>query len=261
MSSEIIEQKAEAKHEPLYAYLCFTCKRDEALLPLHYAAIMKADPLAEVYYQVEDKDSDIRIPEGSYLLPASWQHNGNLCGLEALKGMLHTYKLVADNTNRAVVKIDADTILLSKGWLNIVGSGKADMVGYAPMTNYYCKGTIYALSKQGINAVIEQLQSGTYWECNSPRIEDGVISMLAAIGTDKDRVKILQPKMPDNSIVLYTAFTHGFYSNPDALKRVRCVVDCGDPALINIYLSAHLDTIEAKKRAMRYTLHTFYKEK
>jgi len=33
---------------------------------------MKADPLAEVYYQVEDKDSDIRIPEGSYLLPASW---------------------------------------------------------------------------------------------------------------------------------------------------------------------------------------------
>ena len=67
--------------------------------------------------------------------------------------------------------------------------------------------------------------------------------------------------MPDNSIVLYTAFTHGFYSNPDALKRVRCVVDCGDPALINIYLSAHLDTIEAKKRAMRYTLHTFYKEK
>lgn len=255
--SESIEQRAEAK----FAYVCFTCKRDEPLLPLHYAAIMRADPLAEVYYQVEDKDSDIRIPEGSYLLPASWQHNGNLCGLDALKGMLHTYKLVADNTNRVVVKIDADTILLSKGWLNIVGSGKADMVGYAPMTNYYCKGTIYALSKQGINAVIEQLQSGTYWECNSPRIEDGVISMLAAIGTDKDRVKILQPKMPDNSIVLYTAFTHGFYSNPDALKRVKCVVDCGDPALINIYLSAHLDIIEAKKRAMRYTLHTFYKEK
>ena len=239
-----------------FAYVCFTCKRDEPLLPLHYAAIMRADPSAEVYYQVEQAEADsIVIPEGAYLLPAQWSHNGNLCGLDALKGILHTYKLVADNTGRAVVKIDADTVLVSKGWLRIVGEGKADLVGYAPATTLYCKGTAYAISKQGINAVIEQLQSGTYWECSSNRIEDGVISMLCAIGTDKNRVRILQAKMPDNSIVLYTAFTHAFYSQPDALKRVKAVVDCGDPKLMNLYRAARLDTVEGKRRAMRFTLH------
>lgn len=241
-----------------FAYVCFTCKRDEPLLPLHYNAIMRADPQAEVYYQVEESEADsIRIPEGAYLLPAKWSHNGNLCGYDALRGIIETYKLVADNTNRTVVKIDADTVLLSKGWLRLVADGKADMIGYAPKSNYYCKGTCYALSQQGINGIIEQLQSGHYWEISN-RIEDGVITMLCAMGTDKDRVKILQPRTPDSNIVLYTAYNHAFYSNPDALKRVKCVIDCGDPALINLYRSARLDTIEAKRRAMRFCLHTFY---
>lgn len=241
-----------------FAYVCFTCKRDEDLLPLHYEAIKRADPDSQVYYQVEEKDKDIRIPEGAYLLPASWQHNGNLCGLEALQGMISTYKLIADNTDRVVVKVDSDTILLSKGWLQIVGDGKADMVGYAPLTNYYCKGTIYAISKQGIYAIIEQLKKGYYWECNSPRIEDGVLTMLCAIGTDKDRVSILQAMLPDTSLVLYTAFNPHFYKYPDALKRVKCVVDCGDPTLITPYKDKGLDTTTIKKKAMSFTLDTFY---
>lgn len=243
-----------------FAYVCFTCLRDEPLLNLHYAAIMKADPEGEVYYQVEEKEVDsIKIPDGAYLLPAAWSHNGNLCGIEALKGIINTYKMIADNTGRVVVKIDADTILLSKGWLGIVADGKADMIGYAPQTNLYCKGTAYAISSKGINAVIEQLQSGSYWE-NNARIEDGVVTMLCAMGTPKNRVKILQPRLPDASIVLYTVFNHGFYNNPDALRRVKCVVDCGDPALINLYRMARLDAVQAKKRAMRFTLHTFYKK-
>lgn len=255
MSQETtLTQQKDSK--PLYAYVCFTCLRDEPLLPLHYAAIMRADPQAEVYYQVEQAEADqIKIPQGAYLLPAPWSHNGNLCGYEALRGIIETYKLVADNTGRVVVKIDADTLLVSSGWLGIVGDGKADLVGYSPNTTLYAKGTCYAISKTGIDAVIEQLQSGSYWECNSARIEDGVISMLCAIGTDKNRVRILQPKLPDNSLILYTIFTHSFYSQPDALKRVKCVIDCGDPLLVTPYRAARLDIVEGKRRAMRFTLH------
>lgn len=258
------EQKQEA-NKGKFAYVCFTCLRDEALLPLHYSAIMRADPLAEVYYQVEDTEADkITIPSGAYLLPAKWKHNGNLIGIDALKGIVETYKLVAENTGRVVVKIDSDTILLSTGWLNIIADGKADLIGYAPLTTLYAKGTCYALSKDGINAVIEQLKNGSYWECSKEvgRIEDEVITMLCAIGTDKNRVRILQPKLPDNSIVLYTAFTHGFYSQPEALKKVRVIIDCGDPALITAYKIARLDTVEAKRRAMQFSLHALYgKEK
>ena len=247
--------------KPLYAYVCFTCKRDEQLLPLHYEAIMRADPLAQVYYQVEDAEADITIPNGAYLLPAPWKHNQNLLGMAALLGMVNTYKMVAENTGRTVVKIDADTILISNNWIDLVGTGKADMVGFSPTTNYYCKGTAYAISLTGINAVLEQLYSGNYWENGADRIEDGVISMLCAIGTDKDRVRILQTKKPDNSIILYTVFSSPFYSNPDALTVVKCVIDCGDPKLLNTYHLGRLDPILAKKRAMRFCLHSFYRKK
>lgn len=255
MRKENIEMKDQAK----FAYVCFTCKRDEPLLQIHYNAIKRADPEGEVYYQVEEKEAnDIRIPEGAFLLPAKWSHNGNLCGIEALKGIIHTYKLIAENTNRTVVKIDSDTILISKGWLGIVGDGKADMIGFAPATGLYCKGTCYGISKKGIKAILDILESGSYWE-NSSRIEDGVITMLCAIGTGKNRVKILQNKLPDDSIILYSVFNHRFYNNPEALKRIKCVIDCGDPSYIHLYNMARLDPIEAKKRAMKFILHTVYK--
>lgn len=239
-----------------FAYICFTCKRDQELLPLHYCAIMKADPEAQVYYQVEEADKDLVIPEGSFLLPATWHHNKNLCGLEALLGMITTYKQVADNTNRNIVKVDSDTLLLSRAWLEPLVAGQVDMIGYAPATNYYCKGTIYALSKQGIDAIITELKRGLYWECNNSRIEDGVITMLCAMGTDKGKVRILQPMTPDYSTILYTAFTPAFYDRPDALLKVKCVVDCGDTKLTSRYPDA--DIVETKRRAMQHTLATIY---
>ena len=125
---------AAMQPEPLpLAFCCFTCRRDEALLPFHYAAIQLARPGTPVVYAVDAAEQDMSLPEGSNLLVTTWERRGNLLGQAALVGILHTLEQVAEDYNAVAVKIDSDIMLTGTEWLRSIRYKELGMVGVCPV--------------------------------------------------------------------------------------------------------------------------------
>ena len=236
-------------------FICFTCSRDLPLLEAQYAAIMRHDSSAVVYY-VFESDDNAQGPVGSRVVTAGFSHNGNLIGLECHYGMLTCMKQLSEKHDQCdVVKIDADCYYINDY------PGEYDLVGTAPGNGYYCKGCSYKISYQCICKVIEYLKNG-YVDA-SGRCEDHIITMVSAIVSEPNRVKIFNAyDLDENNQVTDVnscIFQRGYYSEPDALKKVKYWVDCGDSKYLNDYKKSNLPVPLAKARALEFILNFFSK--
>lgn len=236
-------------------YICFTCLRDSALLPFHYEALKRAVPGAAVYYVFSKAEADsASVPAGAFRVMADFPRNGNLLGLECHLGMLRTMQFLAGRHQQVnVVKIDSDVFLLSDSFINTLGM-EHDMVGVAPAKSYYCKGTCYGMTTGLIDKVIHYLSNG--YQDRSNRLEDSVISMVAAIVSDAGKVRIHNVANADNTDILYTIFHKGIMESPGFLNNVRGFLDCGDP----IYTNDYPDPTAAKAKAMQFVLQHLRKQ-
>lgn len=203
-------------------FVCFTCSRDLPLLTAHYAAIMRSDPEAKVYYVFEPEDN-AQGPVGSIVVTANFPHNNNLIGLQCHYGMLMAMKDLSElNGNCDVVKIDSDCYYISDF------PGGYDLIGTAPSSGYYAKGCSYRLSYDCICRIIDYISKG-YIDTNG-RCEDNLISMVAAITSEPNKVKILNPlefnEQNEISSVNSCIFQSIYYSKPDDLNKVKFWIDC-----------------------------------
>lgn len=236
-------------------FVCFTCSRDLPLLEAHYAAIMLHDPSAVVYYIFEDND-DAQGPVGSRVVTAGFPHNGNLIGLQCHYGMLTCMKqLSAKHDNADVVKIDADCYYLNDY------EGEYDLVGTAPGNGYYCKGCCYKISYNCICKVIDYIFNG-YVDV-SGRCEDHIISMISAIVSEPNKVKIFNAyDLNENNEVTEVnscIFQRGYYNEPEPLSKVKNWIDCGDSKYTKEYTEANLPVPLAKARALEFILNYLQK--
>lgn len=237
-------------------FVCFTCERDLALLEAQYAAIMRAEPNADVYYVFESGEH-AQGPVGSKVVSCEFSHNGNLIGLEAHYGMLQVMRQLSEANGKCdVIKIDSDCYFIGdypKGF---------DLIGTAPGHGYYCKGCCYKISYSCICKAIEYLRKD-YVDVTG-RIEDGTISMISAIVSKPNKVRILNAYNVDDegkpTTIHSCAFQSGYYNQPEGLDNVKHFIDCGDSIYINSYKEANLPIPLAKARALNFLLNYFQKK-
>lgn len=230
-------------------YICFTCLRDRALLPLHYEALQRATGGVPVYYVFDKAEALLaNVPAGAHKITSDFPRKGNLLGLACHLGMLQTMRQLAQRHGEAcAVKIDSDVAVLSDSFLDALGL-EHEMVGVAPAREYYCKGTCYGMTQELIGKVIHYLTHG--YQDRSDRLEDSTISMVAAIVSEAHKVCIHNAIAPDNQTALYSAFHSMFRREPALIHRVSGFIDCGDP----VYTSAYPDATAAKAEAMQFVL-------
>lgn len=244
---------AAMQPEPLpLAFCCFTCRRDEALLPLHYAAIQLACPGSSVVYAVDYAERDMVLPEGSRLLVTSWERRGNLIGQHALVGILLTLKQVAEEYNAVSVKIDSDIMLTGIDWLRAIRYKTLGMVGICPGQLFCASGACYAMQRSTIAAALAYISSGFYFDAAQIRVEDETISMLAAMVNPPGRVLFYQYAYPDT--VLASIFKAEHFENPHPLEKVHAWVDCGDRKMLNQPFCQNRPKEAIKRDAMERTL-------
>lgn len=234
-------------------FVCFTCERDLMLLQLHCDAIHKAIPNAKVYYVFEDdEEGKVDAPLNGIKVFATFKHNGNLIGKDCHTGMLDTMRTISEaNNNANIIKIDSDVIFINDEWLNTLGN-VYDMVGTATMNGYYCKGTCYGMTHDLICKVLDYC--GNDYIDLYGRIEDGTITMISAIVSEPNKVKILNTVNEDASVVYACAFRHEFYSTPEAIKNISGFIDCGDSTYTKYYIDSNLPVHCAKHRAMSFVM-------
>ena len=239
--------------EPLpLVFCCFTCRRDEALLPLHYAAIQLAAPGAPVVYAVDASEQDIVLPEGSRLLVTTWDRKGNLIGQPALVGILHTLKQVAEEHNAISVKIDSDIMLTGIDWLRSIRFKELGMVGVCPGQLFCASGACYAMQRSTIEAALSYIASGFYFDAAQIRVEDETISMLAALVNPPGRVLFYQYAYPHT--VLASIFKAEHFTDATPLQKVQAWVDCGDRKMLNLPFCQNRPKEGIKREAMERTL-------
>lgn len=210
-------------------FICFTCKRDEILLQKHFDACRNVCSTAKVYYIVEPCDNNVVVPKDAFKVISNFPHNGNLIGKQCHQGMLMTMlKLSEINNNADVVKIDSDCFLMGDEWLQ----QNYDMIGTAPATSYYCKGCCYSISNALIKKVLDYISDSIRYIDNTGRLEDSVITMIAAIVSEPNKVLIMNP-IKHNEIISCCFVEKYFNSDINFLKSVKGFIDCGDKCFTN----------------------------
>lgn len=237
-------------------FVCFTCRKDQVMLDSQFKALRKCLPDAKVYYVYEEAEKEFaQAPVGSFVLTADFPHNGNLIGLQCHYGMLSVMKQLSEmNDNANVVKIDSDCYFINDGWLDGLGE-EYEMVGVAPGHGYFCKGTCYGITLNCIKKVMEYC--GNDYVDLTGRIEDGTITMISAIVSEPNKVKIHNPMNADKSKVTCCIFQSGYYTQADKLKIVEGYIDCGDSKYTNAYSESNLPIPLAKARALEFLFNFF----
>ena len=239
--------------EPLQlVFCCFTCRRDESLLPLHYAAIQLASPGAPVVYAVDEADKDMELPTGSTRMVTSWDRKGNLIGQAALIGILESLKHLAMEHNALPVKIDSDIMLAGVEWLGAIRQQQLGMVGICPGQLFCASGGGYAISLPTIEACLRYIRAGLYYDLPGIRVEDETISMLAAMVNPVGRVLFYQHLMPNH--ILSSIFKDEHFTDPSPLSLVEAWVDCGDKKMLNLKIGENRPKEAIKREAMELTL-------
>ena len=230
----------------MYKIVCFTCKRDESLLPLHYNQIRKVDKDSEIYYIVDVGEIDeMTFPKGSIPIATDFNRNGNLTGLDALKGIISVYSYLGGN----ILKIDSDTMLLSNDWI----TEKASMIGFAPANSYSIHGSCYYINHDCVMKIKNFISNFYYGEGLDKRCEDQVITQMASIVSEPYKVLIL-PSIIQSGAVNSCIFTAEMFNEPDLINYVNDVINCGDKIYVEPYEVAGLDRTIQVRRAMEFVI-------
>lgn len=234
----------------MLVWVCFTCKRDEGLLPLHAEAIRLSDPQACIVYAVDEADADMVLPDGCERYVTHWPRRGNLLGHQALEGILQTFLDVADRYKRIPVKVDSDIVVMGTQWLSPLVKGVTGMLGICPGQLFCASGACYGIAPGVVQGILDFLSHGTYWDIPGIRVEDETISMLAAMVSEPCKVTFLQHRAPDADWVLSSIFAWPYFKDASPLRRCQAFVDCGDRKFLAAYEAAGFDATELKRRAM-----------
>lgn len=240
-----------------FAFVCFTCKADESLLPFHYAAIQTVLPGVPVRYAVDVADSEMAIPQGAEKVVTEWKRNGNLRGFEALRGIVAALaQMAVDYPNaRAIVKIDSDVSFLGAEWLQPLISGETEMMGVSPGSLFCASGACYGVSPRRLVEIAEFLASEIYFDLMDNRAEDATLSFISAIVGKPYSVTIVQHYYPNLALCFSCAFDSRMFSDLHLLDKVVGFVDCGSSGYLGEYLNEQTSNIAAvKRRAMAQCL-------
>lgn len=230
----------------MYKIVCFTCKRDESLLPIHYNHIRKINKDCEVYYIVDAGEIDeMTFPKGSIPLATDFNRNENLTGLDALKGIISVYSYLGGN----ILKIDTDTLLLSEEWI----TEKASMIGFAPSKSFSIHGSCYYINQDCVMKIKNFISNYYYGEGLDKRCEDQVITQIASIVSEPYKVLIL-PSIIQDGVVNSCIFTSEMFNEPDLIDYINSVINCGDMVYLEPYLDAGLDRTIQVRRAMEFVI-------
>lgn len=236
--------------DDMLAWVCFTCKRDEGLLPLHAEAIRLAAPRACIVYAMDEAEADMALPEGCSRYVTRWPRRGNLLGYPAMMGILETLLEVAEETGRIPVKVDSDVVVTGIQWLAPLVKGATGMLGICPGQLFCASGACYGIAPELVREMLDFLSHGTYWDIPGIRVEDETISMLAAMVSEPCKVTFLQHRAPDAAWVLSSIFAWPYFMDASPLRRCQAFIDCGDRKFLTAYEAAGFDATELKRRAM-----------
>ena len=234
-------------------WVCFTCRRDVGLLPLHAEAIRRVDPRGVIWYVVDKADEDMPLPDGCERRVTDWPRRGNLLGFPALVGILETLRDAAA-TGRVPVKVDSDVVMRGVGGLEHLRRGKTGMVGVCPGQLFCASGACYGIAPHVVQEILRFIESRAYWDAASIRVEDETISMMAALVSPPYGVTFLQHRAPDGAWVLSSIFNKHHFQDASLLVRCQAYVDCGDRKFLQWYQVAEDELPNIKKQAMETVL-------
>lgn len=233
------------------AFFCFACARDEALLPLHYAAIRRITASAPVFYVIPEGES-VAIPAGAEKIESSWERGDRLSGVPAVRGILATIAATAPlvGADTPCVKIDADTVLTSADWLQLC-KPSSPYVGFESWHPMLPTGACYAITPE-LAARCLAMTDPWPWQDEVSRLpEDRTIYLLAMqSGHGQPRV------LPFSGHFHMLAFSPSWYAEPADLAPGSgvCAVHCGERPQMQRLEALGLDRTTQVSRAMRCCL-------
>lgn len=140
----------------------FTYSGDTFLLPLCVEAVLTTLPEAEVYI-IDDRNAPIPSRQRKKICNqkrvhyqrSNFQRNNNLRGKQCVIGMLEIMESVG-RKSEFVIKLDTDTLLLGRGWLDQFAGGKTHAAG-SSRTGSILSGICYALRTSFIHHIKNEI--------------------------------------------------------------------------------------------------------
>lgn len=239
-------------------FCCFTCKRDEKLLPLHAAAIRRILPDAPILYVIPAGE-EVKIPAGACSITSDWARGHNLSGKEAVRGILTTLAHLpaafapgTDPEQVVVVKIDADTLLLRADWMeHTVDAGCSRYAAFESWQPMLPSGAMYAMTG-GLAARLAAMANSSWPWLDAPERtpEDRAIYLLSLFAAHPSELTVF-PWEEDSHRIL--GFSPSFYGDPSPMLSTSiCAMHCAEkPMLAEL---EPLDRATQVQRAMRFAL-------
>lgn len=160
----------------------FTYKSDELCLEQSIRAIRKTFPEATVYiyddalYPVDTFYREL----GDVYTQTHFKRNGNLKGKECCLGM---YNIFNNHKNKYIIKVDSDTLVTGKDWLEPLLTNQCKFLGFTVEEHgfpYVC-GPCYAFHSSIMPPIIKMAELTTSFNRMLHWPEDYVLGRLAAL--------------------------------------------------------------------------------
>lgn len=167
-------------------YAIFTYATDAACLDLCIRQVRRVDPHAFIAIFDDENHPLPTRPDCEHYRRTTWPRGGNLVGIPCIIGMLSAYieAMDASGTDR-IVKLDADTILLTLDGLN----APAGATGYeSHETPLYAVGPCYSLHRKTVRLIADHIYSRPWQHARYP--EDYTIFHLAMALLPKEEWKL-----------------------------------------------------------------------
>ena len=179
-----------------YAIYCY--KEDYKCLELCIDQIRKVDPDCMIYLFDDGKAPLLKkdVPKGKDVIykKTYFQRNGNLNGLECVRGMLSCMRDIPGKD--PIVKIDADTLLMSIEEIKKSLEERKKLAGgYQCTIPFAWSGTCYWVTRKMINDALELLVKREFPERHGHSYpEDVTISSIASYLYGRNGIDILEFK-------------------------------------------------------------------
>lgn len=221
-------------------FLTFTCARDEILVPIWAAAVRRLVPAAELVCCVDQTDAGMKLPRKCHRWVSNFCRNGNLNGVEAVRGILATIAEVGDVFDAdVVVKMDCDTVLTGASWLTWLK--EVDYVGFEGGCPLTATGICYAMRPEVARGILRAVTPWP-WNTNGKLPEDQTICSLATLYS---RARLVQWRRG----FYVQAFLPGHFGCPEVPLRAAAAVHCGQAEFLSVY-GEGLERAALVRRAM-----------
>lgn len=235
----------------------FSCARDARLMPVQAAGVRRVLPEAGLVYVVPEGEvgafpAGALRRYGAQVVPSCWERGRSLCGAEAVQGVLHTLAACGRACGGAVVKLDADSVLLRADWLEGLRSGGCGYVGFECWQGMLPTGACYALSAEG---AVRCAEAVTPWRWlgadGSPWLPEDRAVFLTALRVLGDAGAQVMPwDAPGEVSPRVVGFDPVFYGGTRPSRRA-VAVHCGEKPQLALYERMGLDRTQQVLRAMR----------